>query len=561
MEAITSNKGDFNLKTLEERNFRWSEVEKDFSWYYSGQVNLAYEAIDKHAEGYRKNKLALIYKDETRSEKYTFHEMKEWTNRVGNVLKEHGVKKGDAICFFMPRIPELYFSILGAIKLGAIVIPLFETFMEGALHERILDSGAKFLVTTKKLLSRIPEVDLAKMEKVFLFGDEVEEKDNILSLTERSLRASKHLKITWVDLEDGLMVHYTSSLNGKPRGIYHVHYGMVQHYWTGKWVLDLQEEDLYWCTALPGWLVGTSYGMFAPWLNGATNCVIGGSFNPEFWCRAIEELGITVWFSTPTVFRMFMGFEHQRLKEFDFSSLRHIFSVGEPLSVEMIHWGKEVFHRYIHDTYLSTETGAIMIGNYPGLELRIGSMGKALPGIEARVIDQDGTILSPYQTGQLAIFKGWPSMMRGIWNNKDEFESLFLPKGWYLTGDFVYKDEDGYFWFQGRMKEDILTRHEGISPFEVEGKLLEHPAVAEAAVIGKPDPLHGELIKAFIVLKPGFFPSKDLEKELCEFVQSHLSSTVLLQEMEFTDSLPKTRSGKIMRRVLKAREQDLAFGS
>ena len=460
----------------------------------------------------------------------------------------------------MPRSPELYFSLLGVIKLGAIVGPLFEAFMEGAVRDRLADSDAKVIVTTKELLSRIPVEDLPSLKHIFVIGNEIEESEKFIDYNKHFQEASTKLDIEWVDRNDGLILHYTSGSTGKPKGVLHVHNAMIQQYQTARWVLDLKEDDVYWCTADPGWVTGTSYGIFGPWLTGTSNLIVGGRFNPETWYKKLEEYGVTVWYSAPTAFRMLMGAGDEVVKKFDLSNLRHIVSVGEPLNPEVVRWGKKVFDLRIHDTWWMTETGALLICNYPCMVMKPGSMGKPIPGVVAAIVDDQGNELPPNRMGNLAIKKGWPSMMYQIWNNPQKYESYFLPNDWYVSGDSAYMDEDGYFWFQGRIDDVIMTSGERVGPFEVESKLLEHPAVAEAGVIGKPDPVRGEIIKAFIALLDGYEPSEELVEDIRQFVKKGLAAHAAPREIEFRDKLPKTRSGKIMRRVLKAWELDLPTG-
>lgn len=563
VETLPVTQGSYNLKDYEEayKSFDWKDAEKVFSWAETGKVNIAYEAIDRHAESFRKNKVALFYRDEKRNEKYTFYEMKKWSNRAGNVLKEYGnVEKGDRVFIFMPRSPELYFSVLGAIKLGAIVGPLFEAFMEGAVKDRLEDSEAKVLITTPDLIGRVPVDELPHLKTIFIVGSDVEEAGPFVDFNKKMAEADNDLDIEWVDREDGMILHYTSGSTGRPKGVLHVHNAMIQHYHTARWVLDLQETDIYWCTADPGWVTGTSYGIFGPWLTGTSNVITGGRFKPENWYQTIEDFGITVWYSAPTAFRMLMSAGDELVKKFDLSSLRHILSVGEPLNPEVIRWGMKVFNKRIHDTWWMTETGAHVIANYPCMEIKPGSMGKPFPGIEVAIVDDQGNVLPPNRMGNLAIKKGWPSMMRQIWNNPEKYESYFLPGGWYISGDSAYMDEDGYIWFQGRVDDVIMTSGERVGPFEVESKLLEHPAIAEAGVIGKPDPVRGEIIKAFVALNEGYEPSEELKEEIRQFVKTGLAAHAAPREIEFKDKLPKTRSGKIMRRVLKAWELDLPAG-
>ena len=563
LKALPAVSGNYNLTNYEDTysQFDWKETEKIFSWYETGRVNLAYEAIDRHAEGFRKNKVALYYHDGVRNEKYTFKEMKEKSNKAGNVLRTFGnVKKGDRVFIFMPRSPELYFAVLGAIKIGAIVGPLFEAFMEGAVRDRLEDSEAKVLVTTKELLERVPVDELPLLEHIFIVDEEVKENEYNIDFNAKMKEASTKLDIEWVERTDGLILHYTSGSTGNPKGVLHVHNAMVQHYQTAKWVLDLKESDVFWCTADPGWVTGTSYGIFGPWLTGTSNLIVGGRFNPETWYKMIEEYGVTVWYSAPTAFRMLMGAGDEVVKNFDLSSLRHILSVGEPLNPEVVRWGMKVFDLRIHDTWWMTETGAQLICNYPCLTIKPGSMGKPIPGVQAAIVDDQGNELPPNVMGNLAVKKGWPSMMHTIWKNEPKYQSYFMPGDWYVTGDSAYRDGDGYFWFQGRVDDVIMTSGERVGPFEVESKLVEHPAVQEAGVIGKPDPVRGEIIKAFISLREGFEPSEHLIEEIRQFVKNGLAAHAAPREIEFREKLPKTRSGKIMRRVLKAWELELPTG-
>ncbi|BDH62621.1 acetyl-coenzyme A synthetase [Lysinibacillus sp. PLM2] len=562
-DRLVANVGDHHLKNYDETvaTFDWEAVEKAFSWYTTGKLNAAYEAIDRHTEGFRKDKIALYFDDGNRKESYSFNEMKQMTNKAANVFKEFSsLQKGDRLFVFLPRTPELYFALLGAIKMGVIVGPLFEAFMEGAVYDRLTDSQAKVLVTSKTLLSRVPIDRLPSLEKIFVVGDEVEETDKIVNFKEKLNQASPNFEIVWVDREDGMLLHYTSGSTGAPKGVLHVHNAMIQQYQTAQWVLDLKDEDIYWCTADPGWVTGTAYGIFGPWLNGVTNLIVGGRFTPQAWYGAIEKYRVTVWYSAPTAFRMLMGAGTSVLEGYNLSSLRHVLSVGEPLNPEVIRWGMDELGHRIHDTWWMTETGAHMICNYPTMDIKPGSMGKPIPGVHAAIVDDEGNELPPFTMGNLALRKGWPSMMRAIWGNPSRYESYFLKGEWYVSGDSAYTDEDGYFWFQGRIDDVIMTSGERVGPFEVESKLLEHPDVVEAGVIGKPDPVRGEIIKAFIALREGVEPTDELAEDIRNFVKTGLAAHSAPREIEFKDKLPKTRSGKIMRRVLKAWELDLPTG-
>jgi len=558
--ALEANMPDYSLA---KRKFDWSEVEKEFDWYKTKKVNMAYEAIDRHANSWRRNKIALYYLDDTRYEKYTYLEMKLKSNKFANILKKYKIGKGERVFLFMPRSPQLYFSFIGILKVGAIPAPLFEAFMADAVRDRVFDAEGIAIITVPHMKDRIPISDLPSLKHIFLIGAKGQDMDPMeIDWDMEMEQASDKLdEITWLDREDPLILHYTSGSTGKPKGVLHVQNAMIGHLQTGRWFLDMHEEDIYWCTSDPGWVTGTSYGIFAPWLNGVSNVIRGGRFNPEKWYATIEDLKITIWYSAPTAFRLLMAAGEDVPKKFDLSSLRYICSVGEPLNPEVIRWGWRAFDgRTIHENWWMTETGQQLIGNYPSMEVRLGSMGKPFPGIEATILDDNGNELQPLQIGNLCVKKGWPAMMRKIWKNPEKYKSYFKFDPWFLSGDSAHMYEDGYFWFHGRIDDVIKTSGERVGPFEVESKLLEHPAIAQAGVIGKPDIVRGEIIKAFIALRKGYEPSEDLKKEIMTFVKKNLAAHMVPREIEFKPDLPRTRSGKIMRRVLKAWELGLPTG-
>ena len=560
VEVFESEQGNYNLQDYEKtyQDFDWDEVKKAFSWNETGKINMAYECIDRHVDNGKGDKIALNYRDEKRKELYSFKELKVLSNKAANVLVDKAnVQKGDRVFIFMPRTPELYFAFLGILKIGAIVGPLFEAFMEKAVTDRLENSEAKVIVTTNSLLGRIPKDKLPHLETIVVVDDEVDEQ--YVDFNKELNQANEEFDIEWLKEDDGLILHYTSGSTGQPKGVLHVQKAMLLHYISGKYVLDLKEGDIYWCTADPGWVTGTSYGVFAPWLNGVTNCIAGGRFSPEQWYSMIETFKVTIWYTAPTALRMLMSAGDDVVEKYDLSSLRSILSVGEPLNPEVIKWSKDVYDKRVLDTWWMTETGGHMIVNYPAVDVKLGSMGKPLPGIEAAIIDDSGNVLPPNRMGNLAIKKGWPSMMYSIWKNPEKYNSYFIGD-WYVSGDSAYQDEEGYFWFQGRVDDVIMTAGERVGPFEVESKLVEHEAVAEAGVIGKPDPVRGEIIKAFISLRQGYEPSDELKADIRKFVKEGLSGHAAPREIEFKDKLPKTRSGKIMRRVLKAWELNLDAG-
>ncbi|WP_240376745.1 acetate--CoA ligase [Bacillus piscicola] len=536
----------------------WKDIEKYFTWSQTGKVNMVHEAIDRHVDEGRGNKIAFIYTDSSREETFTYADLKTLTCRFANGLRAQGIEKGDRVFIFMPRSPELYIAMLGILRIGAIAGPMFEAFMEGAVKERLKDSGAKAVVTTPELLERVPDEELPDLQYVILAGADKKTKDNQL-LYNDLIESSSEYTMEWVDREDGMLLIYTSGSTGKPKGVLQVHDAMLHQYVAGKWVYDLREDDVYWCTADPGWVTGTSAGMWSPWLNGVTNVVRGGRFNAEEWFHTLEKHNVTVWFSAPTAFRLLMSSGDELPKKYDISKLRHLLSAGEPLNPEVIRWGTDVLNLRIHDNWWMTETGASTCANFRCNPIRPGSMGKPLPGIEVTIIDDNGNELPPRRMGNLAIKPKWPAMVRTIWNNPERYEQYFL-NGWFISGDTAYKDDDGYFWFEGRVDDVINTSGERVGPFEVESKLVEHPAVAEAGVIGVPDSVRGEVIKAFITLRDGYEESEELLEEIRQHVKTKLAAHAAPRQFEVRSSIPKTRSGKIMRRVLKAWELGLPTG-
>jgi acetyl-CoA synthetase len=555
LSTIEPVEGTYNVVTDRvDAPFSWDPITERFNRRDDGKTNMAYECVDRHVEEGRGEKVALHYLDDSQEFKITYQELKETTDKWAAVLFEQGVKKGDFVFVFLPKHPDCHIAMLAAIKLGAVVGPLFEAFMSDAVRDRIADCEGTFLITDKELYKRVPRDELPSLQTVFL-TDGAGENDEIALQDKLKTIGNIESQVEWVDPEHGLNIHYTSGSTGKPKGIIHAHRAMVQQYLTGRWVLDIQEDDVYWCTAHPGWVTGTVYGVFAPLLNGATIVIHGGRFKAEQWYETLQNAGVTVWYSAPTAFRMLMAKGNTLPKQYDLSKLRHILSVGEPLNPEVIYWGKNILGKRIHDTWWMTETGAQLIVNLPNETIKPGSMGKAFPGITATVLDEEGKELPPFAVGHLAIKAPWPAIMREVWQNTEKYNSYFGWGDWYVSGDLAYRDDDGYIFFQGRSDDMINSSGERIGPFEVESKLIEHEAVAEAGVIGKPDPIRGEIVKAFIVLKDGYSPSSDLLEEIRVYVRGELAAHAAPREIEVVDELPKTKiSGKILRRELKARE-------
>lgn len=523
---------------------------------------MVYECLDRHVdEGYG-DKVAIHYIHGDVEQKYTFRELKERTDHVAAVYKKYGIQKGDRVFVFLPKHPDCYIAILAAIKIGAIAGPLFEGFMEESIRDRMLDCEATCLVTDSVLGKRVPKQELPALQTIFIAGEPEEcEEDEISLYEELRITPNDPNVIEWGDLDDGFIIHYTSGSTGKPKGVLHRQKAMIHQYVTGKWVCDVHDHDVYWCTSHPGWVTGSVYGLYAPWLNRATVVIHGGRFDAAAWYSIIEKAKVTIWYSAPTAFRMLMATGEDLHRQYDLSSLRHVLSVGEPLNPEVIRWGIEKLGVRIHDTWWMTETGAHLIVNLPSQPIKPGSMGRALPGITVGILDEHGRELPNGEVGQLCVKADYPGLMKEIWKNPEKYRSYFPFEGWYASGDMAYQDDDGYVFFQGRNDDMIISAGENISPFEVESKLIEHPAVAEAGVIGKPDPLRGEIVKAFIVLRPGYEPTADLLEDIRLFVRNHLAAHSAPREIDVLEHLPKTRiSGKIMRRVLKAWELDLDPG-
>jgi acetyl-CoA synthetase len=543
------------------KKFNWDDVKKEIDFFEGGKLNAAYNAVDRHVKTWRKNKVALYWEGDNDSKKFTFTELSVLSNKFANVLKELGVKKGDRVFILLPRIPPLYISFLGILKTGAIAGTMFSAFGPSGIKDRLQDSEAKVLITDTELKKRVDEIrfELPSLETIILVGDNVQTEKGVVSYDEEMRKASRNFEIEKMDPEDYSFMLYTSGTTGKSKGIVHAHYAIIQQHITAKWVLDIHEEDVMWCTADPGWVTGISYGILGSWSNGASSVVYEGRFDPAKWYSILEKYQVSIWYSAPTAIRMLMAAGNDLPKKYDLSSLRYLCSVGEPLNPEAVKWSIEVLGLPFHDNYWQTETGGILVANYPSMPIKPGSMGRPIPGIKVAIVDDNGNELPVGKEGNLAIEPGWPSMMREIWKNPEKYKSYFKGK-WYITGDRAHIDKDGYVWFVGRADDVIKTAGERVGPFEVESVLIEHPAVAEAGVIGVPDEIRGEVIKAFLVLKPGHEPSEELKEDIKKFVKTRLAGHAYPKDIDFIKSLPKTRSGKIMRRVLKARELGLPEG-
>jgi acetyl-CoA synthetase len=572
IEKARSKYGIPNLGHYEEAcaSFSWLKARRLLDGLPGGGLNIAHEAVDRHAQGTSADKLAIRWlgrNGDTRD--FTYRQLRDLSNRFANVLHELGVARSERVFVLAGRIPELYVAVLGALKARCVVCPLFSAFGPEPIETRMRIGDAKVLVTTASLYAkkiagirgRLPTL------KHVLIVPEVETPaaaNGTLNFQDLIGKASPDYRIEVTDPQDPALLHFTSGTTGKPKGALHVHEAVVAHHVTGRFALDLHTDDIFWCTADPGWVTGTSYGIISPLTIGATCVVDEADFDAERWYEILDREKVSVWYTAPTAVRMMMKGGVAPARQRAYPHLRFIASVGEPLNPEGVVWGQEAFGLPFHDNWWQTETGGIMIANYASMPIKPGSMGRPLPGIEAAILQRlpDGHVEVVSEAdvqGELALRVGWPSMFRAYLNEDERYRKCFAD-GWYLTGDLARRDADGYFWFIGRADDVIKSSGHLIGPFEVESALMEHPAVAEAGVIGKPDPVAHEVVKAFVALKAGFTASPELQRELLGFARKRLGTAVAPKEIDFLPTLPKTRSGKIMRRLLKARELGLAEG-
>lgn len=543
------------------KNFNWSIAEKELGYLDGDVINIGWYCSDRICQLGKSEKTALIWegKGDHEVKKYTYNDIRVLSNTIGAYLRGLGIHDGDRVCLFMDKVPELYIGLLGILKIGAIAQPLFSAFGDESLFVRLENAGTRAIITQRKHASKIQKIldRLPNLEYIIVVDDEgkkaLKDKEIVFHL-DKAERVEK-FDIFPTKAESGSILHYTSGTTGQPKGVKHVHYSLISQYLTAKWVLDLQDDDIYWCTADPGWVTGTSYGIIGAWALGVTQCVLDSGFSAEAWYRFIEKHRVTMWYSAPTAIRSLMKAGDEIVKKFDLSSLRHIASVGEPLNAEAVVWSQRMFGMPFYDTYWQTETGSIMISNFPGMKVKPGSMGLPFPGLTAAILDPDSfePIYAVNKPGLIAFRHDWPARMRTYWNNEETFQKKFM-NGWYLTGDRSTIDKDGYYWFIGRDDDVINTGGHLVSPFEVESALLEHPAVAESAVVSKPDDINMEVVKAFVTLHAGNEANDEMELDIMNFIRKKLSPLAMPQEIEWMDKLPKTRSGKIMRRVLHAKE-------
>ena len=551
--------------------FSWQAQAEELAGLPDGGLNLAYEAVDRHAQGRLRRHVALRILDRNGGHcSISYAQLSSLSNRFANVLQGLGIGAGARLFVLCERGLELYLGVLGGLKNGCVVSPLFCAFGPEPLETRLRLGEGSVLLTSESLYRRkIAAIRerLPALEHVLLYdanGATSTPPAGTLSLHKLLAQAAEDFSIAPTTADSPALLHFTSGTTGTPKGAIHVHGAVVAHHATGLYALDLHPGDRYWCTADPGWVTGTSYGILAPLALGVTMIVDEAEFDAERWYTILEQQRVSVWYTAPTAVRMMMRSGSAAPRSHRFPCLRFIASVGEPLNPQAVRWGLEAFGLPIHDNWWQTETGGIMIANFLSMDIKPGSMGKPLPGITAAIVERrdDGSvreITNPGIEGELALRRGWPSMFRAYLGEDERYRKCFAGD-WYLTGDRAWRDDDGYYWFVGRNDDMIKSAGHFIGPFEVESALMEHPAVLEAGVIGKPDPLLGELVKAFVVLRPGTGASDDVKRNLLGFARVRLGAAVAPKELELVDTLPRTRSGKILRRLLRARELGLPEG-
>ncbi len=560
-----------NMASYEEAcaAFSWERAARALDGLPGGGLNIAHEAVDRHAAGPRAGRVALrCLGKEGSVRELTYADLRSQTSRFAGVLRSLGVGKGERVFALAGRGPELYVAALGTLKNRSVFCPLFSAFGPEPIRARLALGRGRVLVTTAALYRKkiAPlRAALPDLEHVLLVdGDgRAHAEPGVRDLGPLLDAADDRMTIEPTDPEDPALLHFTSGTTGTPKGALHVHRAIVAHHATGALALDFHDDDVFWCTADPGWVTGTSYGIVAPLSHGLTSIVDEADFDAERWYALLAAQRVTSWYTAPTAIRMLMKAGPELPKRYDLSRLRFIASVGEPLNPEAVVWGAEVLGLPIHDNWWQTETGGIMIANYASMDIKPGSMGRPLPGVEAAIVERTEVgvrvVEEPNVEGELALRPGWPSMFRAYLDAEERYRKCFAG-GWYLSGDLARRDEEGYFWFVGRADDVIKSSGHLIGPFEVESALMEHPAVAEAGVIGKPDPVAMEVVKAFVSLKRGFAPSEELRRDLIGFARKRLGAAIAPKEIDFLGTLPRTRSGKIMRRLLRARELGLPEG-
>ena len=547
--------------------FDWSTYRQWIDGLPGGGINIAHEAVDRHvAQGHGADEaLRWLGRDGARRT-FTYDDLKRETDRFARLLTDLGHGKGVRVFALLGRVPATIIAALGTMKAGGVFCPLYSAFGPEPVRARMTIGEASVLVTTTADYARKVQPwrsDLPSLRHVLLTDGAGAEPEGTIDLGAALAGTASDFTIASTSPDDMALLHFTSGTTGKPKGAVHVHEAVVAHHATGRLVLDLRPGDVFWCTADPGWVTGTSYGIIAPLTNRVTMVLDEAEFDAARWYQTLEREQVTVWYTAPTAIRLLVKAGNELPSRHDLSRLRFMASVGEPLNAEAVIWGREVLGHPFHDNWWQTETGGIMVANFAGMDVKPGSMGKPIPGVEAAIVAIEGEKVVPLTgamvTGQLALRPGWPSMFRAYLGEAARYAACFRD-GWYLTGDLARRDDDGYYWFAGRADDVIKSAGHLIGPTEVEACLLEHPAVAEAAAIGIPDERAGEVVKAFVTLRQGQVPGEALSRELLGHARKRLGAAIAPRQVEIRADLPRTRSGKIMRRLLRARDLELPEG-
>jgi acetyl-CoA synthetase len=484
---------------------------------------------------------------------FSFAELDLQSSRFANVLRGLGLERGDVVCTYLPRCPEQFFTVLGALKCECLTATLFSNFGPAALLDRLADARAKVVVTTRAHALRLKPVlgDLPALRHLLLIDVDRDVSEAWLSYPSLMARAAAAFATPDTPADARSILHYTSGSTGKPKGVVHSHGGLAHISATTRQVLGLRPDDLFWCTADQGWVTGTSYGILGPWALGVTQLHFGGGFDPKTWLDLLQDQGPTVWYTAPTALRMLMREPDAFYTRYSLPRLRSILSVGEPLNPEVLAWARRALHKDVYDTWFQTETGGIIVANHPGLEIRPGSMGVAVDGVRVAIVAPDGGEAPNGTKGRLCIEPGWASMFVTYLNNEAAYQDKFRD-GWYASGDMAWRDEAGYFWFVGRDDDVINTSGHLVSPFDVESCLLELPEVDESGVVGVPDETLFEKVIAFVRLRQGLVLDPQLVLKIRSHVARRLSSVAMPQDVVAVAEVPKTKSGKIVRRYLRA---------
>jgi acetyl-CoA synthetase len=556
--AVAANLQDYPTQS---RNFSWERLRAELFERADDRMNIAALAIDRPA-ALAHDKLAVRFIDaQYAARDLTYDALLRQANRFANLLQQYGVKRGEVVTTLLGRCPELFVTVLGTLKAGCVFSPLFSAFGPEPIRSRLELSGASVLVTTESLYGRkVAPIrpQLPHLRQVLLIRDhpDMPLPPGTMDIETALAQQSDAFSTLPMDPEDAALLHFTSGTTGKPKGVVHAHRAVIAHYASARLALDLHPEDVFWCTADPGWVTGISYGVIAPLACGVTILVDREELDVDRWYTLLEQQQVTVWYTAPTAIRMLMKAGLEPVRKHRYPALRLIASVGEPLNPEAVVWGVEAFGLPVHDTWWQTETGAIMIANFVAEPVWPGSMGKALPGVEIAIARRrsDGSVqlLGPDQVGEIVLRPTWPSIFKAYLDNEQRYRESFA-HGWYFSGDQARRDARGYFWFVGRSDDVIKSAGHLISPFEVECALNLHPAVLQSAVIGLPDAVAGQVVKAIVELKAGHQPDAELRRSILAHGRKLLGAAIAPRDIEFTPSLPRTRSGKIMRRLLRAR--------